>query len=243
MAKATASAAPKKNLPVSIAEELARELAENAERTSKATGNKISVLSKKQFRLPDGTEHPGPMEAIVLDFAYGNNFYKKPYKEGQKEVAPPDCFARGRSLKGMVPSKSVAKPESSACDTCPNNQFGTRGDGKACANNGYLALMMPDAKEDDPIYILKISPTGIKAWDSYVNTIRAKSGLVPIQVVTSISFDPGSAYASLRFAAKEPNKDMETFFPRRVEARGLLELEPEVQKAKALPASSGKKAR
>jgi hypothetical protein len=236
MAKAGAvvKAEPKKNLPVSFQAEIQREIEENANRVSASTSKAIGIMQKKMFKMPDGTEHPGPLEVVVLDFAYGNNFYKKPYKDGQKEVTPPDCFARGRSLKGLVPSASVKVKEAAACDTCPNNQFGSKGDGKACSNNGYLAVMTPDAAADDPIYTIKISPTAIKAWDAYVNTLRNKFNKVPLQFITKVSFDPASAYPSLRFGDPQPNPRVEeVFFARRAEAREILAVEPDVSKLEA----------
>lgn len=179
----------------SVQKRIADRLAKINETTQQVSGQNISTKGKV-FRLPDGKTSPGPLNCIIVDYVNKNMYYKEAYVEG--EFTEPDCFAVGREIKNMLPSATVEDPQNEICDTCDHNQFGSKGRGKACANNVLLAVLPEDFTEDSELYTLKVSATGLKHWTKYVRDL-SNAGVDPIQVTTSISMDEGLAYPSLRF--------------------------------------------
>lgn len=208
---------------VNYKEELRKELESLQKRVGAPTGDYIRTTQDKKFLLPDGAKSDGPLSVVVIDFCSGNFFYDRPFKKG--EESPPACFSLGLEPSGLKPSEKSPHQQAETCDECPNNQWGSNGAGKACSNQRILAVTAPG--EEDKLYLLKISPTGIKAWDSYVQTIKNQFELPPIGVVTEIYFDPNLTYGSLRFGNPRPNPDIEKHFGMRAAARARLLTEPD----------------
>jgi len=186
----------------SVQERIRNRLAKINETTQQISGQNISTKGKV-FRLPDGKTSQGPLNCIIVDYVNKNMYYKEAYVEG--EFAEPDCYAVGREIKLLRPSENAQDPQNEVCEDCPHNQFGSKGRGKACANNVLLAILPEDFTEDSEIYTLKVSATGLKHWTKYVRDL-SNADVDPIQVVTSISMDPDLAYPSLRFKQLGGNK-------------------------------------
>lgn len=231
-AAGTAVVPAKSNLPVSVAEQLKAETEALASRIQAPGGDKIKLTKKKTFKLPDGTEHPGPLSVVIVDFVSANRFFDRPYKEG--EVTPPACFAIGLEPQNLVPSAKSPDKQNDNCAKCPNNEFGSKGNGKACSNHRVLAVVAGEGDlandPEAPMWTLEVSPTGLKAFDAYVATVRTQYGVPPIGVITDIFFDPSSEYQSLRFGNPQPNPNLEGHFARRAAARERLMAEPDVSK-------------
>lgn len=189
----------------SVQERIKARLAKIGETTQQITGQNISTKGK-MFRLPDGKTSPGPLNCVIVDYLNKNMYYKEAYVEG--EFAEPDCYAIGREIKDMHPSTKVENPVSEFCVDCEKNQFGSKGRGKACANNVMLAVLPEDFNDDSELYTLKVSATGLKHWSRYVRDLSGQ-GVDPIQVVTSISFDADTSYPSLRFKELGGNAKLE----------------------------------
>lgn len=224
---------------VSLKESLKGELATLASRTAPPGGDKIRITQDKKFALPDGRTHPGPLELVIIDFVSNNNFYEGKYDP--KNITPPACFAVGTNPTALVPSNNSPDKQAETCSVCPNNVFGSEGDGKACKNGRLLAILAPDTKPDDPLMLLQVSPTAMKGFDAYVRNVAAQFGLPPIGVITTVSFNPNETYAQLIFGEPKPAPDdlLALCGARREEARTRLMTEPDVSqfgKAKATPA-------
>lgn len=217
---------------VNMRAELAAETLALSRRIEAPSGDKVKLTKKKTFKLPDGSEHPGPLTVVILDFVSTNTFHDKPYKEG--EISPPACFAIGLEPTLLVPSANSPDKQSDGCAKCPNNAFGSRGDGKACKNGRRLAIVAGAgdlaADPDSPMWIIDVSPTSLKAFDAYVSTVRTQFQAPPIGVVTDVFFDPASEYQSLRFGNPQPNPNLELHFSRRAAAKERLNTEPDVSK-------------
>ena len=210
---------------VSIKDQMAAELAALGDRTSPAGGDKVQLKNDKTFNLPDGTK-VSELEVVIVDFIATNNFYEGAYDKDN--IQPPACFAIGQVISQMVPSDNSPVKQSDACATCPMNQFGSAGNGKACKNMRRLAVLPSDADADTPLYVLDVSPTGLKSFDGYVKSVAAKFGVLPIGVVTTISMDPNVDYPSLRFGDPQPNENIESHWARRTEALERITQEPDV---------------
>ena len=211
---------------VSIQDTLRAQAALMAGRTQPATGASIRVTQDKQFLLPDGTKTPGPLELVIVDFTTKNMFYEGAYDP--KNISPPACFSVGNDIKTMVPSKNAPAPQASDCASCPMNQFGSAGDGKACKNCRVLAVLPPDADENTPLWLLSTSPTANKGFDGYVGQVARVFEMPPVGVVTTVSFDTSVTYAKLVFGNPQPNPAVGTHFARQEEAKTMLAVEPDV---------------
>lgn len=209
---------------VAIQEALRNQVAALAGRVAPASGDNIQ-LKEKQFVLPDGTKCD-TLDIVIVDFVSTHNYYEGKYDA--KNIVPPNCFAIGINPLQMIPSSNSPDKQADNCQTCPLNQFGSDGDGKACKNGRRLAVLPPDADEDTPLWILSVSPTALKNFDGYVTSVAAKFNLPPMGVVTTVSFDPSKTYGSLRFADPRPNENVGVAFGRQEEAAKRLQQEPDV---------------
>ncbi len=225
---------------VSIKDALARELAAQANKTAPPGGDVIQITQDKHFKLPDGTKHAGPLELVIVEFNSANTFYEGTYDPNN--ITPPACFAIGDIPTAMAPSDKSPVKQSDSCGTCPMNQFGSSGKGKACKNTRVLAVLPPDADDDTPLWVLKVSPTALKAFDSYVAEIARKFNVPPVGVVTEVSFDPSQTYATLRFGNPTPNENLATHYSRKEEAQKRLLVEPDVSAYEAPAPAKGKAA-
>lgn len=214
---------------VDIKAQMQAELAGLADRTAPASGDKIQLKGKK-FKLPDGSE-TDVLNVVIVDFIATNNFYEGAYDPNN--ISPPACFAIGQIPTNLVPSNNAPVRQSDSCSGCPMNQFGSSGNGKACKNQRRLAVLPPDADEDTPLWVLDVSPTGLKSFDGYVRSTSTKFGVLPVGLITEITFDSAVDYASLRFGNPEPNENINVHWARRAEALERLSQEPDVSSYEA----------
>lgn len=209
---------------VSLKDQLAKQVAELNSRVAPASGITIGVTQAKEFKFPDGTKAK-EFEGVIVDFVSTNFFYERSYDPNA--ITPPTCFSIGANPMQMVPSDNSPVKQSDSCKGCPMNEFGSAGKGKACKNGRLLAVLPPDADAETPIWLLKVSPTGIKAFDSHVRSVATTFQLPPVGVVTTFSFDEGSDFASVRFSSPVMNENLETHYARQEEAQQLLTTEPD----------------
>lgn len=218
------------NLPADIRAQLAAQVAGDIERLGSAGGkDSIRVTQDKKFELPNG-DLVDEIEVAIVDFVYRNEYYVGAFN--RKEIKPPACFAINAVASDMTPSENSPMSQAEDCATCQQNQYGSSpsGDGKACKNTVYLAVLPLDATPDTQISVIKTSPTAIRHFNAYVSKI-ARTAKVPVNAVaTKIYFDEGSTYASLRFDVVGANPVFAETLNRRDEARHRLMQEPDVTK-------------
>lgn len=232
--KASTEIAVKKNTGiVSVAEQMAAMLAANAAKTAPAGGNSIRITQDKHMVLPDGSKTADPIQVVIVEFNSRNEYYAGAYDP--KNIQPPNCFAIGDIPKDMAPSANAPDRQSDSCASCPMNEFGSKGAGKACKNVRMLAVLPVDATDDTPIWTIKVSPTAIKGFDGYVKNVQRMFGVPPVGVVTTISFDEASDYAQLKFSDPVPNENAAVHLGRLEEAREILNAEPDVSGFQAQP--------
>jgi hypothetical protein len=210
---------------VSIKDAIAAQIAAMGDRIAPPGGNKIK-LAAGSMTLPDGTKTPGPLQLVIVDFVSRNMFYEGPYD--QNNISPPACFAIGTNPLKLVPSKNAPLPQAKSCAECPMNQFGSSGKGKACKNERSLAVLPPDADADTPLWVLNVSPTGLKGFDSYVANLARSLQTIPADVITTVSLDENESYPKLVFSDPTPNGKVAEHFARQAEAQAMLAVEPDV---------------
>jgi hypothetical protein len=210
---------------VDLRAQLAAQAAAMNERTAPATGISIRTAGKK-FAFPDGRKDDGPVEMVVIDFVARNEFYESDFDKDN--IVPPACFAIGTAPSKLVASDNSPQKQCEDCASCPMNAFGSKGKGKACSNTRMLAVVEPGSDADAPIYLLKVSPTGLKSFDGFVQSTSRTFQLPPVGVVVTVAFDDNEDYPKLVFSDAKPNEDLEAHFARQEEARTLLNAEPDV---------------
>lgn len=165
----------------------------------------LSIRSK-QFRARlDGQEtelgQTGELEVILVAARphVSKRFFEGAYTPGSNDA--PDCS----SLDGKTPD--VAEPVSPTCASCPNNVFGSKGAGKACADyKRVVVLPLINGKPVNTPVVLDIPATSLKTpkamrggtdmmWKEYMSTL-ARHQIDPTTVVSKISFT-GSDYPQL----------------------------------------------
>ena len=223
---AVAAKKPVSSAVVSIQEQLKAQVAAMAGKIAPPSGINIRITQDKKFQLPDGSKVEGPLDLVIVDFVSRNTFYEGTYDPNN--IAPPACFAIHPEPKQMTPSENSPIKQSDDCASCPMNQFGSSGKGKACKNGRMLAVLPPDADADTPLWLLQVSPTALKGFDGFVGSVARTFQMPPIAVIASVDFNPNETYASLTFGDPRPNENVAVHFARQAEAKELLMVEPDV---------------
>ena len=219
---------PSSTAVANIQDMLRKQAEANAARIEPGGGKSIRIGQDKSFTLPDGTKTREALQLVVVDFVSRNEYYEGAYNKD--EITPPNCFAIHPEPKQLVPSTNSPDKQNDDCASCPMNQFGSAptGAGKACKNTRLLAVLPPDADDETEIWTLKVSPTGIKAFDSFVAGVNRAFQLPPIGVVVTVGFSDAKDFPSLEFTDPQPNDNVAAHFGRQDEAREMLLREPDV---------------
>jgi hypothetical protein len=172
------------------------DLAALKSRLSAPTGDKIKI-DNKQFKLPDGSVAPA-LDVVIVDFVYYNTYYETGYQKGV--VSAPVCAALSVEPKGMAPLNGCSDLQSAGCDGCAQNQFGSKGAGKACQNRVLIAILPADATESTPMAILDLPPTSIVPFQKYVASVAGALQRPPYGVITHVECDQNETYAKIIFS-------------------------------------------
>jgi len=235
MGKTKEKAKESSNLPVNMEDVIKKQLQEQKKHLGALPSNKIGT-GGKEFKLPDGQTSPGPMQVIVLDYVWFMVNYPGVYNASDPKQ--PNCFAIGRigpddESRDLKPHESSAEPQHENCKDCPKNEWGSAptGAGKACKNQRRLLVLPTDADKDSEPMTIYVSPGALKNFDSYVSRLAAEHNLLPVQVITEISFDKNKQYTSLQFAFKGKHDNMNLFWGKREQSQDLIFRPLETEKA------------
>ena len=111
-------------------------------RLAAPSGDKIKI-ENKQFKLPSGAV-ADELDIVIVDHAFYNAYYSSNYTKGV--IASPDCASLSLEPKGMIPLAACTDKQHEGCDGCAQNQFGSKGAGKACQNRILLAAVISRTK-------------------------------------------------------------------------------------------------
>ena len=73
-----------------------------------------------------------------------------------------------------------------------------------------------------------VSPTGLKHFDKFVNTL-ADLDKHPIELVTEIAFEPQEAFPTLRFKPAGENENLALMWKIKEVGQEILHMEPKVE--------------
>ena len=223
----------KNTLPVNIEEQMKQALLDQRGQLGALPSNKIT-LKNKEFTLPDGQKGK-ELECVILDFAWFMVNYPGAYNANNPQQ--PNCFALGRENPDsgeLKPHESAADPQHDNCHTCSKNQWKSApsGNGKACKNQRRLIVLPANATDADEPMTMYVSPGGLKYFDAYVSRLANEHKLLPVQVVTKITFDPNQTYPLLNFEFLAPHADLSMMWAKREAGQDLLFRPLETEKGK-----------
>jgi hypothetical protein len=179
------------------------------DRLAQPASNVISTAGK-MFTLADGRVDHGPLRVIVLDWVATNSYFEGDYDPNNR--VPPTCFAVGpHNNDALTPVTDSPEMQNEDCATCPHNQFGSRGKGKACKNQFKLAVIPSDLEEPDTdkVWTINVSPTGIKQFTSFVRNIgKLFQAAHPIRVAVDMQFVAQQPYPTLEFVNPELHQNL-----------------------------------
>jgi hypothetical protein len=204
MSKSELVTAFEKSLPAELRSKMAEQVAADLARLGNTGGkDTIRVLQDKTFQMPDDTIAPGPLELVIVDFVYRNEYYTEAFN--RKDIKAPACFAVHPEQKMLVPTTNSPKMQvapGESCNKCQWDKFGSspNGDGKACKNTIYMTVLPTDATEDSPLCVIKTSPTAINPFNNHVAKVGRTVQLPLWAVTTKVFFDPNVTYASTLLA-------------------------------------------
>lgn len=214
-----------------IEAQLEAEAAKVAAQVGQPDARKISLDRSGNFVAPGGVNLGTEIEVVVVDFCSANDYYTAPYDPNNPK--PPVCFARGREIADMYPEESAPEPQAENCAVCPHNQFGSRGNGKACKNTRLLAVALTseiDEEEPDetPLYLLSVPPTALKSFDAAaLQTARMLNG-PPIKAVYTVRAVSAGTYTTMQFSSPSPNPYLAAVFQLRGKAEEMLSRLPDL---------------
>lgn len=222
-------------MPATIKDELATALARVNDTVGGGTTNRIKTGGKKfTFSDDPDTKLDGPIPVIILGWISENMYYGGAIYD-EKNPVPPVCWALNEVPNLLKPSDKPTDKQADSCSVCPQNEWESGiGKSKACKNMRKLAVVRANSvSEDDPIFAVSVSPTGLKEFDGYVRKLGQKNAM-PVMVITELSFAE-SAYPTLKFRHVEPNSGVELHWGRRAEALAMLLVEPDPSEFKNAP--------
>ena len=143
------------------------------------------------FNIPGLGETEGPIDIVILDFVAKNVYYDPNTPWDPKKITPPLCAAIGFEVNdALVPfanGNDVQVDEGEGCKDCTMNQWGSKGEGKACQNRKLVAVLPADATADTDIMVLDVSATGIKGFDKIIAQLSTTFGKEPHNFTITIS--------------------------------------------------------
>lgn len=212
------------NLPANIDKQMEEE-ARNINSTITNVGSDQIKLDQDNglfFEIPGLGQAEPPMEVVVVDYISSNQFYIDPYDKNN--IVPPDCWAIGKDIRALAPDPNrVTDPEAETCAECPNNEFGSKGAGKACQNRFLVAVVPPDADEDEELRYLSISPMGLKSFSTFVSAVAARFKKPPVGAIVEVGIVKAGKGFTTSFGKFKPNPNYREHYMRRDDAKPVLE--------------------
>lgn len=211
------------NLPAQYDALFAAIVQETKDSLTPAAGNYIATRNQR-FTLPDNTIL-STLDCIIVDFIR-LNVLMPPYQPNVRSGAK--CWAINRKDAELAPGPQVPNPISNVCISCPNNEFGSHGKGKACTNRIRLIIAPSDATKDSDVWIVHLAPTTLAEWTNYVKRCEREIGSAGFcRTLTRLSFAPNVDYTKIQFARiPGARPDPKIIMALREKAADVLMLDP-----------------
>jgi len=191
---------------VSWEEELAAAAAAEAAAEHAGGGAAAIGIRGGTFKL-NGNDLGDQLDVVVVAHNVEYAYYDSAYDPDNPN--PPACFAiveNGLDESEMYPSElsPAVQSEDGPCKECWANEWGSseRGTGKACKNSRRLAVLAvgEDGVVAGEMPLLRIPPTSLNHWASYLKRVASTMYRPTWAVATSITFDESADYERLQFS-------------------------------------------
>lgn len=164
-------------------------------------GFKFISIAGGKFTVNEGDKRvqlPTPFKCVILARSkyYSKSYFAKAFVPGKDSL--PDCC----SADGIRPDAGVPNQQNVLCTNCEHNQFGTKGNGKACSDKIRIVLMQVENEVINPVGVfrLDVPPDSFKNLNTFSNEIRKfTSNNIYSVVLTEISFDLSVTTPRLQF--------------------------------------------
>lgn len=152
------------------------------------------------------------LDVIIVASITEHCYYDGPYDPDN--ISSPTCFSQSLETSGMAPHENVANPVHTDCDTCPYNEFGSKGKGKMCKEYRKLIMIPADTQAEDvpkaEMAYMKVSPTSIKNWRKYAQQLVSSAGIPPWAATTEVKVVPDKkTIHQIQFNGIAPLEDQE----------------------------------
>ena len=162
-------------------------------------GDRWLKARNKVFDLDDITATE--LRIITLDWVHENVFYPGAYTPGT--TSAPTCWALNENGRELAPSDDTPDKQSDSCSNCWANEFKSAHNGrqgKACRNNIRLAILILQQDGADGIQaFLRIPPSSIKPFSSFVDKVQRMAKLPLRGVSVRLTFDQIPTYTRFVF--------------------------------------------
>lgn len=134
--------------------------------------------------------------------ALSKTYYEGAYVEG--DDTPPACS----SANGITPDAGIKEPQSSQCDTCPQNVWGSKitpqgTETKACSDARRIAVVpaadMANEACGGPM-LMRVPAASLSTLAGYSDLLKQNNAPY-YGVITKVGFDPDASYPKLVFTA------------------------------------------
>lgn len=184
-------------LPVRWEEELAKHAKQVAKLERPALSRvslKAGIMTIGGVPVPNNT-----MDVLVLGSVFEKSWYNKPYNPDA--ITAPACFSFSEEGEEMEPHPKSFQMQSTRCDVCPKNQWGSamrngkQSKGKACADRRKLALIAASEVAEGKILkaevaIVDLPVMSVANWGGYVNAVSAAHEVPFWACITRVQVKP-----------------------------------------------------
>lgn len=199
--------AKKSTALVSIKDQIAKHAAMVAANEKEVAGNFIRIKNG-EFVFGDDTL-PQPLKVVIVGDRFENTYFDGVYDPNN--ILPPNCFSIGESQDKLAPHHDSPDKQSDDCFNCPHNQFGSKGNGKACRNMRRLAVVNADnlkaISQDSEVATLKVAPTSLGGFSGLFKKIAKAMQLPPWATVIELVTEQKGNYFVVKPALAGPIED------------------------------------
>jgi hypothetical protein len=226
---------------VSIEEQIKQQLALQQQKMAQMSVGANLISFKGGQLIVDGLPVPGgEAEVIVLAQQGERSFYPGSFDSSKPQV--PTCY----SFDGDKPHEMSPDAQHTTCEGCPQNEWGSKGKGKACREGTRVAVLPASAPLDSaPMYQCSFPITSMGSVKDFFGRC-ANSGKLSGQFVAQLKVVPDAkSFFKASLAPKQlvENQDLAVLLERMETARKQL-IQPYPvfeEKEEEAPKPAGKK--
>jgi len=204
---------------ISIEEQVKQQLALQQQKMAALQTGPNLISFKGGQLIVDGTPIPGgEAEVHVLAQQAERAYYEGEYDPSKPQV--PACY----SFDLETPHPESSSPQHATCEGCPQNEWGSKGKGKACRESARVALVPATAPiETAPMYQCSFPISSVGSVKEFIGRC-AQSGKLSGEFKTRLKVvpDPRSFFKASLTPLQTVEQPMRVLIERMQQARDQL---------------------